>query len=126
MTEAIKSIEPTVAAAASGAFGVSAAAGAHPAVVASTPSTPAVQAAEPSEPLVDPQAVQRAVQEAVAQLLDSGVELSYHVDNELKRVVVEVRDRADGTVLRQIPGEEVLRMARRLRDGQGGLLQVTA
>lgn len=120
MTEAIKSIESTVAASAGGAFGVSAAVTSQPAVVATAP------AAEPKEPIVDPQAVQRAVQEAVAQLLDSGVELSYRVDNELNRVVVEVRDRADGTVLRQIPGEEVLRMARRLRDGQGGLLQVTA
>lgn len=123
MTEPIKSLEPMAAAYAVGPFGVSAPASNAPAASATT----AVAAdATTHDEAADPQAVRQAMQDAVAQLLDRGVELSYRVDSELKRVVVEVRDRSDGTVLRQIPGEEVLRLARRLRDASGGLLQVTA
>lgn len=124
MTESIKSIDATVTAAAVGPFGVSAAATAAVAPVASVAA--GVSSTTDDDANVDPQALRQAVHDAVAQLLDRGVELSYRVDSELDRVVVEVRDRADGTVLRQIPGEEVLRLARRLQDSSGGLLQATA
>ena len=64
--------------------------------------------------------------EMVQALQERDVELHYSVDPELKRVVVELRDRADGTVLRQIPSEELLQLARRLKDGLGGLIETQA
>lgn len=68
----------------------------------------------------------RLLAEMVQALQDRDVELHYSVDPELKRVVVELRDRADGTVLRQIPSEELLQLARRLKDGLGGLIEAQA
>src|SRR3546814_19101449 len=59
------------------------------------------------------------------QLAGHDVALSYRVDPELHRVIVEVVDRKDGIVLRQIPGEEALRLDRLMNSGQGGLLLAT-
>lgn len=52
----------------------------------------------------------------------AGVDLSFRVDAESDRVVVSVTDRRDGTVLRQIPSEEALRIASHLQKngGSGG------
>lgn len=52
----------------------------------------------------------------------AGVDLSFRVDEESGRVVVSVTDRRDGTVLRQIPSEEALRIAIHLQKhgGSGG------
>jgi flagellar protein FlaG len=63
---------------------------------------------------------QRAVAaQAVAQriqqyLRESGRELDFRVDADTKRMVVTVRDRTTGEVIRQIPSEEILRIARSL------------
>lgn len=64
--------------------------------------------------------------QAIAGQLPSNVDLTYRVDDDLHRVIVEVVDRKDGTVLRQIPGEEALRLARLMQDGHGALLQTQA
>lgn len=58
----------------------------------------------------------------------AGVDLSFRIEEDLGRVVVTVSDRRDGTVVRQIPSEEALRIAKHLqRNGSaaGGLLAVT-
>ena len=53
---------------------------------------------------------------------EAGAAVTFRVDRDLNRVVVSVIDRADGTVLRQIPSEEALRIARNLRQGHSGLI----
>lgn len=73
--------------------------------------------------------VEAAAQELQDYLRTSNSELAFRVDKELGRVIVSIVDRKDGTVLRQIPGEEVLRIARaiaKLQDGSGGLMQEVA
>lgn len=73
----------------------------------------------------DADRVRQAVDALSEQLAGHDVALNYRVDPELHRVIVEVVDQKDGSVLRQIPGEEAVRLARLMRSGQGGLLQAT-
>jgi flagellar protein FlaG len=123
MTDPIQSLEPTAAAPAAGRFGV---AGDKTYSAAVPVLASAVNAAEADVAVpTDPRALHEAVRAAVQELIDSGTALSYRVDKELDRVIVEVRDRVSGEVLRQIPGEEVLRMARNLKSGVGALLNAT-
>lgn len=45
-------------------------------------------------------------------LRESGRDLDFRVDADTDRMVITVRDQATGEVIRQIPSEEVLRIAR--------------
>ncbi|HET8880721.1 MAG TPA: flagellar protein FlaG [Solimonas sp.] len=74
----------------------------------------------------DDQALRDALQALATPGRDGDVGLDYHVDPDLGRVIVELVDRRDGTVLRQIPSEEALRLARLMADGRGVLLQASA
>jgi flagellar protein FlaG len=56
----------------------------------------------------------------------AGAELQFSVDEELGRVVVTVLDRRDGSVLRQIPSEEVLRIAHAIAEQLNPLVQAVA
>lgn len=71
------------------------------------------------------ESVRQAVAAMSEQLAGHDVALNYHVDPDLHRVIVEVIDQKDGRVLRQIPGEEAVRLARLMSSGHGGLLQAT-
>jgi flagellar protein FlaG len=56
---------------------------------------------------------------AAAELIDrflrsAGRELSFSVDQVTGRTVVAIRDPATGTLIRQLPSEEALRIARHL------------
>lgn len=62
------------------------------------------------------------VEEMTRAAAESGTALEFRVEEDLQRVVVSVVDRSDGTVLRQIPSAEVLRVARMLREQQAGLI----
>jgi flagellar protein FlaG len=57
------------------------------------------------------------------QATAAGAELEFSIDEELGRVIVTLRDMRDGSVLRQIPQEEVLRIARLLRQKPAPLVQ---
>jgi flagellar protein FlaG len=94
---------------------------AEPASVAISPAekAPAVKA----EPLFDPQEL-RANLEAAIERLNQQVEsnargLRFSIDQELDRPVVVVRSTATGEVIRQIPNETVLKVARGLEDAKG-------
>ncbi|MCL7929278.1 flagellar protein FlaG [Halomonas llamarensis] len=52
--------------------------------------------------------------------------LEFDLSDESSRVITRVIDRESGEVIRQIPAEEVLRIAERLNDLQGGLVNLTA
>ncbi|NOG32326.1 flagellar protein FlaG [Halomonas sp. TBZ9] len=52
--------------------------------------------------------------------------LEFEINDENSRVITRVVDRESGEVIRQIPAEEVLRLAERLGELQGGLISVQA
>jgi flagellar protein FlaG len=70
-------------------------------------------------------AVRAAARQIDAYLKSVGRELEFHVDEETGTTVVTVRETATGDVIRQIPNEEVLQLARRLERGPGSLLDLT-
>ena len=75
-----------------------------PAILAST--TPA---APPDVPRVE-----QASAQIESYVRSSGRDLQFRVDDESGRVVVSVRDSETGELIRQIPNEEVLRIAKAL------------
>ena len=99
----------------------------HRAAVSAFP--PPAVAAEPAAkpPAPAPEARQQDLKQAIRQLERyieaSRTGLQFRVDQELNRVIVSIVDPSDGTVLRQMPSEEALRLAKALADeGDGGLL----
>lgn len=87
-----------------------------PPVVASTGADATDSALEAAREWMD-----RRAQEA-------GAELEFRIDEDSGRVVVSVLDRGSGEVLRQIPSEEALRIARHLQQHQdrGALIAALA
>ncbi len=53
-------------------------------------------------------------------------DLHYEVDDELNRVVVKILDGESGDVIRQIPPENLLKLAKVLRDQAGMLFDTQA
>lgn len=74
----------------------------------------------------DPQEVRRSLQEAAErlnkQMTRSSRDLSFSVDDVANTVVITVKNRDSGEVIRQIPSEVALRVAHNLEDVKG-LLQ---
>lgn len=52
--------------------------------------------------------------------------VQFELGEEYDRVVTRIIDRASGEVIRQIPAEEVMRVAERLGEVQGRLIQLEA
>lgn len=107
--------------------------------------TPAPSAPASAAPVADAKAVAKATEQAVAQReptlaevkqaarqLETFMEsmnryLEFRVDQDSGRTVVTVKDKTTGDVVRQIPTEEVLRLAQNLGGkGRTGLLNQTA
>lgn len=68
----------------------------------------------------DPPARDREALQAAADALNQHymlrrAELHFHVDEESHRLVVTVLDARDGTLIRQLPSEEALRLAQALQ-----------
>jgi flagellar protein FlaG len=68
--------------------------------------------------------VASAAKQIESFLKSMGRTLEFRVDAETNRTVVTVRDSESGEVIRQIPGDEVLQLARRLAAGGGGLVNL--
>jgi flagellar protein FlaG len=95
-----------------------------------SPAAPAVAVAQPAQSARPPQTQtqtqakpkqQPADIEAVAKQLESFLKrvsrsLEFHVDDASGRMVCSVRDAETGDLIRQIPNEEVLRMAELAHD----------
>lgn len=69
-----------------------------------------------------PTQLEAAVKEVNASLESRSVGLHFEVDKDLDRVIVKVVDRESGEVIRQIPTEEVVRIAKVLQGKVPGLL----
>jgi uncharacterized FlaG/YvyC family protein len=69
--------------------------------------------AKPKAPVVDIEAVARQLETFVKSVSRS---LEFHVDEASGRMVCSVRDAQTGDLIRQIPNEEVLRMAELAHD----------
>jgi flagellar protein FlaG len=79
-----------------------------------------VRAQPPAEPKPEPKAPVADI-EAVARQLETFLKnvsrsLEFHVDEASGRMVCSVRDAETGDLIRQIPNEEVLRMAELAHD----------
>jgi flagellar protein FlaG len=70
--------------------------------------------------------LKQAVQELNELVRDGGRGLQFAVDESLGRPIVTVTNEESGEVVRQIPGEVVLRLARRLFTEQGNLFDKRA
>jgi flagellar protein FlaG len=68
---------------------------------------------EPQAPVVDIEAVARQLESFLKNVSRS---LEFHVDESSGRMVCSVRDAETGDLIRQIPNEEVLRMAELAHD----------
>lgn len=87
---------------------------------------PSKENAPAEEPVqaVTRERVSAVVEQIDTYLKDSRRELQFQVDEESGQVVVRVRDAATGDVIRQIPGEDALRMARALQEKTPVLLDL--
>ncbi len=84
-----------------------------------------VPAAKPAHPVEIPK------MESVTRQIDTFLRsmnraLQFRVDNASGRMVVSITDAATGEVIRQVPGEEALRMAERIDAQIGALLDEKA
>jgi len=96
-----------------------------PAPVAdAAPRLPAqpVQQAAPS----DPQQIQQAVEKIQMALSSKASALQFSLDDQTGKTVVRVVDRETGELIRQIPSEELMEIARALDKMQGMLLKQSA
>lgn len=59
-----------------------------------------------------------AVEEIQSFLQVQNRNLAFSIDDDTKRSVVTVKDSSSGDVIRQIPSDEVLRLAERIKDLQ--------
>lgn len=99
-----------------------------PAELPVTPAPPTaaptpVQALPGQTQQVDAQAVKQAVERINAFIQSTQSDLKISVDKDTKMVVVKVVDRETGEVIRQIPPEEALSIAKHLDSAQGVLFR---
>jgi flagellar protein FlaG len=84
--------------------------------------TPLPAAAPPPGPQIDPVDIHEAVDRLNRLAEEAGRDLSFSVDQHSGRTVITVRRALTDEVVRQIPSEEVLQLARSLDSGGVDLL----
>lgn len=75
---------------------------------------------------VDDRGLSQALEAIVERARTQGAALDFRIDDESGRLIVSLVDRRDGTVLRQMPSEEALRIARTLARERPHLIEVRA
>ena len=65
------------------------------------------------------QNLQEAIDRLNQQLKANGRDLSFQMDEEINRPIITVRNIETGEVVRQIPSEEIIRMAHSIEEGKG-------
>lgn len=107
--------------------------------VAPVPKSPAVSGEAERQPGRQPEStvgvgadrvestdLNAAVDEINVFLLGVPTHLEFRVDDGLDRLIVSVVDSESGEILRQLPPDEVLRIAQRVREADFGLLDSMA
>ena len=90
-----------------------------------TPGIPAATAFEAKTDAVEeatPAQVESAVKEVNASLATRSISLQFEVDRDTDKVIVKVVDQTNGIVIRQIPTEEVVRIAKAMGKATGMLV----
>jgi flagellar protein FlaG len=120
------SIEPVATVAAPSPLGVSASSP-DAAAAPSKLVPPLAHAADVQSAISNPNstALQATLEKINAQLATSRQSLQLSVDSQSGRIIVVVRDTQTGTVIRQLPSEEVLRMASALGIDSNVLIDLT-
>ncbi|MCG6542515.1 flagellar protein FlaG [Pseudomonas sp. KSR10] len=83
-------------------------------------------AAPSDDQAAQPTAVGEAVEKLLAQMQSAQRDLSFSIDDSTGDLVVRVVDGESGTVVRQIPSEEILRLAERLDEMRSLLFETKA
>lgn len=68
----------------------------------------------------------RALDEINSQLKAWSTELHFEMDNDAHRIVVSIIDVESGDVIRTVPNEEVIRIAKMIVKLQGQAVETTA
>lgn len=89
---------------------------------ATTPMATTEQSREQSSAALDPKALQTALSKMTEHVQNLQRALQFSVDEESGETVVKVVDSETKEVIRQIPSEELLAIANRLRSTAGVLL----
>ncbi len=63
--------------------------------------------------------IQEAIDRLNQQLKANARDLSFQMDEEINRPIIIVRNIETGEVVRQIPSEEIIRMAHSIEEGKG-------
>ena len=75
---------------------------------------------------LDLEELQQKLQDLNEEVQSRQRDLSFSVDDDTGRTVVKVINSYTDEVVRQIPAEEVLQIARRIENGDGGMLELEA
>jgi len=94
--------------------------------MAETDPSPRVQAASVSRSAPAQEDLSKAVEQIQSYLRESGRDLSLSFDDSVDRYVARVVDSSSGEVVRTIPAEEVLDVARMIEEHLGGLVHQKA
>lgn len=108
-----------------------------PAIATTPPTADPKPAVVPSNPFVstntgdadapvDPQALQQLADKLSAAIGMTGQQVQFSVDDDTGTTVLRVTDAESGALLRQIPGDEALAMARILDSMKGVLIRQKA
>ncbi|WP_447527353.1 flagellar protein FlaG [Vreelandella sp. TE19] len=79
---------------------------------------------EPAATEVSREELEEPIARLNEALRDRGVE--FEVSEEASRIIARVIDRETGDVIRQIPSEEVLEVAKRIEEMKGGIISLEA
>ena len=82
------------------------------------PAVDAVRKPEPraERPVQAPDAARAVAKQIEAYLRSNGRSVEFSVDADSGRTIVSVRDKETGELIRQIPGDEVLRIAQAMKE----------
>jgi flagellar protein FlaG len=84
-----------------------------------SPSTTNADAAKTAADAASTEQVKAAVDTVNAAIESRNVQLKFDIDAQTKQIVTRVVDKTSGEVLRQIPSDVVLRLARAMSDKAG-------
>jgi flagellar protein FlaG len=84
-----------------------------------------VRETQQPEPAFDPAEMRQRLQAAVdrlnEQMRETGRDLAFGIDEQIDRSIIKVTNTTSGELVRQIPSDEVLRVARSIEDLKGVL-----